>query len=89
MLAQESAFTVPANFSRRMSLHINAEARMRQLLDGEVVQSRSPPGDISLLKVLLDASRLKKVAAEKKQVLVRTDDPRSPKVILYLYGKAT
>ena len=45
------------------------------------------PGDTSTLKVVVNAARLKK-GEFKKQVLVKTDDPRSPKVILYLRGKA-
>ena len=82
----ECEFTV--RNSGRMPLHINAEAGCGSCSTVKLSKVEILPGDISLLKVLLDASRLKK-GTFKKQVLVRTDDPRSPKVILYLYGKAT
>jgi hypothetical protein len=43
------------------------------------------PGDSSPLRVVLETATFKK-GPFKKAILVKTNDPRCPEVVLYIYG---
>jgi hypothetical protein len=67
-------------------LHITARAGCGSCSTVKLSKEEIVPGDTSVLKVTLHVGKNK--GEFKKQVLVKTDDPHLPKVILYVQGKA-
>ena len=68
-------------------LHITAKPSCGSCSTVKLSKDEIAPGDTSVLKVTLNLGLIKKGAFAKK-ILVNTDDPASPRVVLTIQGKA-
>jgi hypothetical protein len=68
-------------------MHITAKPGCRSCSTAKLSKEEIAPGDTSVLTVTLNVTQVEK-GEFKKNVLVNTDDPRSPRIVFSIRGKA-